>query len=412
MSYDIRKVIQLGEIANFKNGINYRREDIGNQVRIINVKELVAMDFINDQTHLPTVELEESKYKKYLLEHNNIVIARSASPGEVILYKGNKPTIYSGFSIKIEFDQEKLYPEYLFYYLKHYKKRVINVSNGTIFKNLNQKILNSIEVPIIDIIEQKSIANILSSLDDKIELNNKINKNLEEMAQALYKQWFVDFEFPNEEGEPYKSSGGEMIESELGMIPKGWEVDTLTNIANYKNGLAVKKYAPSEGERSIPVLKIKELRNGDCDENSDRVTVDFPEDYIIHNGDLIFSWSGTLMVDFWTGRIAGLNQHLFKVDSDNFDRWFYYYWTSYHLAKFQNIASSMATTMGHIKRSDLNKSKVLVPTQDVLDKGLDLFEPILAKIVLNRNQTNKLKKTRDTLLPKLMSGEIEVPIEG
>jgi type I restriction enzyme S subunit len=256
--------------------------------------------------------------------------------------------------------------------------------------------------------EQKAIANILSSLDDKIELNNKINKNLEEMAQALYKQWFVDFEFPNEDGEPYKSSGGEMIDSELGLIPKGWEIDVLTNIANYKNGLAVKKYAPAVGEKSLPVLKIKELRNGDCDENSDRVTMDFPKEYIIHNGDLIFSWSGTLLVDFWTGKTAGLNQHLFKVDSDNHRRWFYYYWTSYHLDKFQNIAASMATTMGHIKRSDLNKSKVLIPDQKTYQKATHLFEPILDKMIQGRNESTRIKSIRDTLLPKLMSGEIHV----
>lgn len=303
--------------------------------------------------------------------------------------------------------------KYLYYVLSddYFFDYVMKGSKGTKMPRGDKNHIMQYRLRIPPLQEQKAIAKILSSLDDKIELNNKINRKLEEMAQVLYKQWFVDFEFPNEDGEPYKSSGGEMVESELGLIPKGWVVDSLTNIANFKNGLAVKKYAPSEDEKSIPVLKIKELRNGDCDENSDRVTIDFPEDYIIQNGDLIFSWSGTLMVDFWTGKVAGLNQHLFKIDSNKYDRWFYYFWVSYHLTKFQNIASSMATTMGHIKRSDLKKSKVLIPTNEILYKGFELFEPLISKTIMNRNEINKLKKIRDTLLPKLMSGEIEVPIE-
>ncbi|MBU0996914.1 MAG: restriction endonuclease subunit S [Firmicutes bacterium] len=272
--------------------------------------------------------------------------------------------------------------------------------------------LSNLELNLPSIKEQKAIANILSSLDDKIELNNKLSKNLEEIAQTLYKKWFVDYEFPNEVGEPYQSSGGEMVESELGLTPKGWRIGNLLNIAVYMNGVVVKKYAPINDEKSLPVLKIKELGIGNCTSESDRCRLNVPEKYLIKKGDLIFSWSGTLLLDFWTGTKSVLNQHLFKVSSSDYPRWFYYFWTNLHLAKFQNIAKSMATTMGHIKRDELEKSQVIIPLNSILKNGTKFFEPIIDEIIKLRIQNNKLAKTRDELLPKLMNGEIEVPIEG
>ena len=228
------------------------------------------------------------------------------------------------------------------------------------------------------------------------------------MAQAIFKQWFVDFEFPNEDGKPYKSSGGEMVESELGMIPQGWEINSLLDIANYLNGLAMQKFRPADDEKGIPVLKIKELRQGSTDENSDLCSPSIAKDYIINDGDVIFSWSGSLLVDFWCGGKCGLNQHLFKVTSSKYEKWFYYLWTKYHLDKFIRIAQDKATTMGHIKRTDLSSSMVLVPNEVLMNKANSILKPIVEKIVETRIEEGKLGKLRDTLLPKLMSGEIRV----
>src|SRR5690606_30068432 len=186
--------------------------------------------------------------------------------------------------------------------------------------------LRSIEVPLPSLNEQQNIVDILISIDDKIELNNAINNNLEEMAQAIFKHWFVDFEFPNENGEPYKSSGGEFEESELGLIPKGWRVNSLDGIANYLNGLAMQKFRP-EGNDFIPVIKIRELNQGRTLDDSDHASPNIESRYIVNNGDVIFSWSGTLEIKLWCGGIGGLNQHLFKVRSDVYDKWFYYLWT-------------------------------------------------------------------------------------
>ena len=231
------------------------------------------------------------------------------------------------------------------------------------------------------------------------------------MAQAIFKQWFVDFEFPKVDGEPYKSNGGEMVESELGMIPKGWEIKSLLDVANYLNGLAMQKFRPAEDEKAIPVLKIKELRQGRTDENSDLCSPSVSKDYIIHDGDVIFSWSGSLLVDFWCGGKCGLNQHLFKVTSNEFEKWFYYLWTKYHLDKFIRIAQDKATTMGHIKRGDLSSSMVLVPNAELMNKANYILKPIVEKIIKTRIEERKLGRLRDTLLPKVMTGEIRVPIE-
>lgn len=248
--------------------------------------------------------------------------------------------------------------------------------------------------------DQRRIASILSSLDRKIELNNKINADLEEMAQSIFKNWFVDFE-------PFKD--GKFVDSELGMIPEGWKVGRLTEIASYMNGLAMQKFPPENNEDSLPVLKIKELGQGFCGTDSDRCSCNIKDECKIHNGDVIFSWSGTLLVDVWCGGDCGLNQHLFKVTSKDYPKWFYYYWTKHHLQEFIHIAKDKAVTMGHIKRGHLEEAMVAIPDNDSMEKAHELFEPILSKMISLRLESSRLSLLRDTLLPRLMSGELEVP---
>ena len=132
-----------------------------------------------------------------------------------------------------------------------------------------------------------------------------------------------------------------------------WDKLSLTDIANYKNGLAMQRYRPKEKQLGIPVLKIKELSQGVCSIDSERCSEDIDKSVIVYDGDIIFSWSGTLLVKVWTGGKAGLNQHLFKVTSETYPKWFYLMWTLHHLEHFAAIAAAKATTMGHIKRNDL-----------------------------------------------------------
>ena len=292
--------------------------------------------------------------------------------------------------------------DYLYYniFSKKFIDYVNSIHTGSAIPHISQKQIEDYLIPLPDLDNQHRIASILSSLDRKIELNNKINADLEEMAQAIFKNWFVDFE-------PFKD--GKFVNSELGMIPEGWKVGRLTEIASYMNGLAMQKFPPKNNEDSLPVLKIKELGQGFCGTDSDRCSCNIKNECKIHNGDVIFSWSGTLLVDVWCGGDCGLNQHLFKVTSEDYPKWFYYYWTKHHLQEFIHIAKDKAVTMGHIKRGHLEEALVAIPDNDSMQKVNELFEPILSKMIALRLESSHLSLLRDTLLPRLMSGEIEVP---
>lgn len=185
-----------------------------------------------------------------------------------------------------------------------------------------------------------------------------------------------------------------------------WNKLPLTDIANYKNGLAMQRYRPKEGEPGIPVLKIKELGQGACSIDSERCSEDIDKTVIVYDGDVIFSWSGTLLVKVWTGGKAGLNQHLFKVTSETYPKWFYFLWTLHHLENFVAIAAAKATTMGHIKRKDLELSEVFVPPKEEFDHLNKVFSPLLNKIIAIGIENRKLIEIRDLLLKKLM-GELE-----
>ena len=263
-------------------------------------------------------------------------------------------------------------------------------SKGTKMPRGDKNAIMNYEINSFAVDSQQKIAKILSSLDDKIELNNRINKNLEEQAQALFKSWFVDFE-------PFG-----------GVMPSDWGKGCLLDIAEYINGLAMQKFRPSEGEKGLPVLKIKELRQGICDDNSELCSPSINDEYIVHDGDVIFSWSGSLLVDLWCGGTCGLNQHLFKVTSNKYNKWFFYLWTKYYLDRFIAIAADKATTMGHIKREDLQKAEVIIPSISDMKKLDDVLNSIIELIIVKRIENRKLANIRDTLLPKLMSGEIDV----
>lgn len=273
---------------------------------------------------------------------------------------------------------------FLFYLLHYLKNEILNAESGTVFGSINKTDLSNLEacIPFLEE-EQKAIASVLSSLDDKIDLLHRQNKTLEQMAETLFRQWFIE------------------------EAKEDWEEKPLDEIANYLNGLACQKYPPRNKADKLPVLKIKELRSG-FTENSDWATSDVPSEYIVENGDVIFSWSGSLLVKIWDGGKCVLNQHLFKVTSKTYPKWFYYFWTKYYLEKFIAIAESKATTMGHIKRKDLSTSMVLVPSEDELEDMDNKISPLIEKIILINKQIRTLEQLRDILLPKLISGEVRV----
>lgn len=262
----------------------------------------------------------------------------------------------------------------------------IGTSKGTKMPRGDKTAIMQYAVPDFSYEKQCQIASILQSIDEKIEENSVINKNLEQQVELLFADCFLN----------------------LSEIPNGWKKSNLLEIADYLNGLAMQKYRPEADEKGIPVLKIKELRQGFCDSSSELCTPSIKSEYIIHDGDVIFSWSGSLLVDLWCGDICGLNQHLFKVTSSKYDKWFYYAWTAHYLSRFAAIAADKATTMGHIKREDLGKAKVLIPSDEDYHRIGVLLQPIYDLIISNKIENRQLASVRDSLLPKLMSGELDV----
>lgn len=373
------------------------QEDKLTYLRITDINDDGSLNF----SDLKSVDAEDAE--KYILKENDIVFARTGnSTGRSYFYEKQHGTfVYAGFLIKFSLDPHKVNPRILKYYThsKPYFDWVNSFDTGGTRGNINAKTYGDMEIELPSRKVQDKISSLLSSLDRKIELNNKINADLEEMAQTIFKNWFVDFE-------PFKD--GKFVESELGMIPEGWKVGRLTDIASYLNGLAMQKFPPENKNESLPVLKIKELGQGFCNMDSDRCSSNIKNEYKIHNGDVIFSWSGTLLVDIWCGGDCGLNQHLFKVTSNDYPKWFYYYWTKYHLKEFIHIAKDKAVTMGHIKRGHLEEALVVIPDTKSLSKANELYIPLLENIISLRLESSRLSALRDTLLPKLMSGELEV----
>lgn len=263
-------------------------------------------------------------------------------------------------------------------------------------------------IPSLDI--QKRIGRILTDIDNKIAINRQINDNLEAMAKQLYDYWFVQFDFPNEEGKPYKSSGGAMVWNDKlkREIPKGWHCGTLLDIAEYTNGLACQKYRPTD-ENKLPVIKIKEMHDG-LSVDTEWVKADIPDDVKVFDGDVLFSWSASLEVMLWAYGNGGLNQHIFKVTSKNgYPRSFYFYQLVHYIGVFKQMAEARKTTMGHITQDHLRQSTIVLPPDvDIANKLEEKLCPIFDAIVKNSQEIMTLNKQRDELLPLLMNGQATV----
>ena len=299
--------------------------------------------------------------------------------------------------------------EFVYYLAKSSALRnvAIRSMSGTSGRQrVQEQLLANEKIAIPPLIEQRSIVKLLSDLDAKIELNHQMNKTIEETAQAIFKHWFVDFEFPDESDKPYKSNGGKLVDSEFGKIPVGWKSENLDKIADYLNGLALQKFPPT-GDNDLPVIKIRELRQGTVD-GSDMANNKLRIEYVIDDGDVLFSWSGSLEIRIWCGGRGALNQHLFKVTSKKYPKWFFLYWTLFYLPSFQKIAEGKATTMGHIQRHHLTGATVALPPEALIQKADKILTPLIETFIINSVESRKLGSTRDSLLPRIMSGTIRV----
>lgn len=263
--------------------------------------------------------------------------------------------------------------------------------------------------------EQREIAAVLGALDDKIEMNRKTAATLEAMARALYRSWFVDFDPVWAKLESRAPAHMDPATAALfpdrfteDGLPEGWESRGLDTIADFLNGAALQKFPATDGEDFLPVIKIAELRNG-ISVGSGRASASVPEKYKVHDGDILFSWSGSLLQKVWTGGVGALNQHLFKVTSEIVPSWFHYFAVDHHLPEFQAIAASKATTMGHIQRHHLSEAMVSLPPSGVLEAANKVLCPLFEAFFQREMESQTLATLRDSLLPRLMSGELRVP---
>ncbi len=309
----------------------------------------------------------------------------------------------------------KILDNYFMYYMMNYKKNEIeNIASGSTFKEVSGKTIKEFKIPIPPIEEQKAIAKILSDLDEKIETNNKINKKLEEMAQAIFKQWFVDFEFPNENGEPYKSSGGEMVESELGMIPKGWEVTKIGECCKIIRGASPRPIQEFMSDKGIPWLKIS-----DASDSNSKYILNIKE-YIkeegiaksrkVTRGTLVLSNSATPgIAKIMLTEACVHDGWLIFSEYKNITKEYIYC----HLVREREkiLSLSNGSVFRNLKTDILKSYPVIIPRNDIIKKATELLISINSNIEKNVKETKKIEEVRDILLPKLMSGEIRVSLE-
>ena len=315
--------------------------------------------------------------------------------------------------VKSEF-QNSVDARFLFLLLTqpHITEYIASIADSAVsaYPSFNPSDISALEFEFPEMNIQTHIADIWEYYDSKIELNRQINDNLEAMAKQLYDYWFVQFDFPNEEGKPYKSSGGAMVWNEKlkREIPKGWHCGTLLDIAEYTNGLACQKYRPTD-ENKLPVIKIKEMHDG-LSVDTEWVKADIPDDVKVFDGDVLFSWSASLEVMLWAYGNGGLNQHIFKVTSKNgYPRSFYFYQLVHYIGVFKQMAEARKTTMGHITQDHLRQSTIVLPPDlDIANKLEEKLCPIFDAIVKNSQEIMTLTKQRDELLPLLMNGQATV----
>jgi len=310
-------------------------------------------------------------------------------------------------------DQEQADPRWFYYITKFVGLDELKTGEKP---GLNRDTFLSQVFPLPTVEEQRDIVEVLTALDDKIELNSQINHTLEEMASALFKSWFVDFDPVVAKADGRAPFGLDprtaalfpstfQVDPHWGDIPTGWKTMPLDAVANFKNGLALQKYRPDVGAPRLPVIKIAQLRTGQPG-TKEWARADINPACVLGNGDIVFSWSGSLTVVVWCGGPGALNQHLFKVTSARFPKWFYHQWTLHHLPEFQAIAADKATTMGHIRRYHLTEARCVVPPDPVIEAAGTQLEAWMDLFIHNELESQTLASLRDALLPKLLSGDL------
>lgn len=376
-----------------------------------------------------TKRTDESQYLKHKKDLNDrtLLVSINGTLGNIGTYKGEK--VFLGKSACYLNVLPNVNKDYVMYILtsKHFQDYIHNLATGSTIKNVGLKLIREYEFQLPDITTQNKIANVLVSIDSKISVNQQINQNLEEMAQAIFKSWFVDFEpvkakMRGEQPEGMDAATtatlfpDKLVESELGLTPEGWEIKPLYDIAEYINGAAYKKFEPNTNGLGFPIVKIVELKSGITDKTGFS-TVKMPEKYKLNDKDILFSWSGnpdtSIDTFIWALGEAWLNQHIFKViPKPIITRNYLLNLLKSMRSVFAEIARDKQTTgLGHVTVKDLKRLMVALPSKELLAKFDDAVSAIINQQFNLVKQNQNLEKLRDTMLPKLLSGELALTQE-
>jgi type I restriction enzyme S subunit len=385
---------------------------------IVTVEHLGETGFTKQ--NLPLVsDLDKERLKKYTLIEGDIVFSRVGSVDRSTYVSVNEEGwLFSGRCIRVRIDQSKANPKFISFYFrqKRFKEMMKNISVGATMPSLNTSLMDNIPLNIPNLEIQSQIAKVLSDLDAKIELNNKINTELEAMAKLIYDYWFVQFDFPNEEGKPYKSSGGKMVWNEelKREIPEGWEVESLGKIGNFKNGV---NYDPSNpGEIACPIINVRNISSSRFFLKNEDLDIIYLREsdvrkYSVHKGSIIIARSGIpgatrLISDMAENTLyCGFAIH-FELENLNLKIPVFFYLKSIE----QQIQSgSGGTILKNVNQATLNDLKISLPKENtIIDHFNNQIEPLFNKINLIQIENQKLSELRDWLLPMLMNGQVKV----
>ena len=394
-------------------------DDNNRSILVVNQRCIREGKVLFDDARRHDIEKKKVSEEKFLRDFDVLVNSTGVGTlGRVSqINKVHEPTTVDSHVTIVRGSGEYIDKKYLGYAIKAQQSIIENMAEGSTGQTeLSRKRLGD-EIVIgfpKNKQEQTAIAHILSTLDDRIEVNNEINKTLENMAQVIFKQWFVDFEFPNEDGEPYKSSGGEMVESELGMIPKGWEVKKVEQVTKIIRGASPRPIQDFIRDEGIPWVKISDASS------SNTRFISSTKEFIkeegrkksreVKVGTLILSNSATPGIPM-----------IMKIDACVHDGWLIFdefrEVTKEYMFHFLTenrigiLSLSNGSVFRNLKTDILKNYKIIIPSRDVVARVDNIFKSINNSIDNIENQITTLTKIRDGLLTKLMSGEIRVPLD-
>ena len=368
----------------------------GGDYIFVNAKN-ISNGFIVDND--PTKKSTYEEYVKYSspLNETTVLYSIDGTIGNIALYRGEKCILGKG-ACYLNPNPTKLDRMYLYYELQapHFKLYIDKMSTGSTIKHISLKTMRNYEMKVPSINTQQRIVSILKSLDDKIEVNRRINENLEQQAQALFKSWFVDFE-------PFKN--GEFVESELGMIPKGWRVGSIYDYIDVVYGAPYKSSLFNDKKEGLPLIRIRDLKTNAPQFYTPEI---LPNTEFVKAGDIVAGMDAEFIPYVWLGEKGVLNQRCCKFRGKNeaISNYYILFLIKPELEYVQSYKTG--TTVSHLGKSDIDRFRFVTPPLDVVKSFSDLVDGMLKELVNRANESRRLAEIRDTLLPKLMSGELKV----